>query len=146
MPLSPYRRARMAEKRRWKIIQNNPPAPGRYHLVAFRDRFQPRYRFTGLAHWSGEGWTEPVSDLDLEKKLFYEVTHWAEVDIAACGSGAASDAETLMMSNDYLVFFMRGGIECPSVAVWDGLWLDHAGGHLSCDVTRWFPIDIPYLP
>ena len=136
----------MVESKRWKIIHSDQPAPGRYHLVAFRDRFEPRYRFTGLAHWSGEGWTEPASGLDLEKKLFYEVTHWAEVDIAACGAGATSDTETLMMSNDYLVFFMRGEEECPSVAMWDGLWLDHAGGPFPNIVTRWFPIDIPYMP
>ncbi len=136
----------MYENKRWKSINNNPPAPGRYHLVAFLDRFEPQYRFTGLARWTGGGWTEPISDLDLEKNLFYEVTHWVEIDVAALDGQAASDPEGLKLSNDYLVFFKRGEREFPSIAVWDGLWLDHTGGRLTCDVTRWHPIDIPYLP
>lgn len=139
-------RDRVYENRRWKNISNNPPATGRYHLVAFLDRFEPQYRFTGLAHWNGEGWTEPVSDLDLEKNLFFEVTHWVEIDVAALGAQAASDSGGLKLSNDYLIFFMRGGREFPTVAIWDGLWLDHTGGRLSCDVARWHPIDIPYIP
>ncbi|MBT3351292.1 MAG: hypothetical protein HOC91_00310 [Nitrospinaceae bacterium] len=132
--------------KRWRSIHNNPPAPGRFYLVVFFDRFEPQYRFTGLTLWTGEGWTEPISDLDLEKNLFFEVTHWVEIDVAALGVQAASDTSGLKLSNDYLVFFMRGEREYPSVAVWDGLWLDHTGGSLACDVTRWHPIDIPYLP
>jgi hypothetical protein len=50
------------------------------------------------------------------------------------------------LTNDYLVFFKRGERKFFSVAVWDWLWLDHSGGRLTCDITRWHPIDIPYLP
>jgi hypothetical protein len=73
----------MNESKRWNSINNNPPAPGRYHLVAFLDRLEPQYRFTGLARWTGGGWIEPIFDLDLEKNLFCEVTHWVENNVGA---------------------------------------------------------------
>jgi len=28
-------------------------------------------------------WIEPIFDLDLEKNLFYEVTHWVENNVGA---------------------------------------------------------------
>ncbi|MFC1491470.1 hypothetical protein ACFLQ0_02655 [Nitrospinota bacterium] len=137
---------KMPNYKRWKSIKEGPPSPGSFYLVVFLDRFEPQYRFTGLARWDGEGWTEPVSGVDLEKILFFEVTHWLNTEIPDFDTEGPSDMKAPKMSSDYLIFFKREGKEYPAVALWDGLWLEHTGGAISWEVTRWFPIDIPELP